>query len=669
MSDVSIQIDAQTGDISGLQKIEAGYTSVLTKARQLFQEISSPITALADRSKQARGLEDLSRKATEIEQKLARTRLDQLQGVAGPITGPGYMQSLKDDLEATNIQRQMGQQAMARPQMGGFGQRALRMGRFAGGKALRYGGAIAGIAGAYSLFSGIAENMGFAKQSEEDYAMALSQGRGMIGGDFGGKGGFFAIREILNDLGDVALATSKDMLPLLGTAKELGNLSGGKGGFTGQFAGTVNLAKMLGVDTATLNQLFQGGIRGGGFGDTEQMRLMSQGLMLNPAMRFRGTEAIQSFQQMMEGNVGGTQQLGGFGMFNLMNTLNASPFLAYRGAGGAQRMSGINQAFTQGGNENMQYFQAMALSPAFQSANNRRLAAYNATQGGPTDFGSGRYDQIIADVFQELGAFATAGDVQKQLSSLGFTGAAKYVGEQYKGNMGKMGIQNLFERYQTAYGKGEGNELLMTAQMAKDMGVSFADVGVLRKSFQDPEFIRLAKEGKLDPKEMAGAYGAFESKGAEGMTAYLSTKRKSDQAMQKMAEHIQTMVTDLLPALIPALETMAEYLPVFTKNIVKVADFIFGGTPETDQSTQKRATIQAAIEITREPSVFSEHKRRLEKQNILYPVSDAQRAAAIASEEMYRGAGPQGENAVGVLKQILKKIETPTLNQGEVELE
>jgi hypothetical protein len=572
---IDITVNAKSGDVSGIKKIEEGYQSLVNKTKQAYQSLQkeSPMQIIADRQAQRRQMTELDRKATQIEQKIARTKLGQLEDGTTE-AGTTNLAKLRTDLEKTNLQRQITQSEMR--VMPTPIRQVMGAGRFVGGKVLRYGGAIAGIAGAYGLFSGIAERMETSSQKEQEYATAIMQSGGLTGMGFGERGAFFGIEKVLEKLGETVLATSKDILPLIGTAKELGDLMGGTQGFTGKFARTVNLAKMMGVDTSVLNQLYMGGIRGGGFTDPEQMQLMSQALIMNPNMAFRGNETLQAFQQMMSGTVGGTQQLGGFGMFNLMNTLNQSPFLAYRGAGGAQAMLGINQAFTGGGNQNLEYFQAMALNPAFQDINARRLSEYNALPGGgPTNYGTGRYDQLIADVFKELGAFATAGDVQGQLSKMGFKGAAAYVGSSYA-DPNKMNIQRLFEQYRGAYGaKDEGRRFLMTAQMSKDLGVSFSDVGVLNRALQDPEFLKLAKEAKLDPEAMAGVYDKFKTGGkrAEVIAEYAKAQADKEIALQSMADSIKKMATKLLPDIVIGLDLLAENLPILTEAIVDFVKF------------------------------------------------------------------------------------------------
>jgi hypothetical protein len=594
MTDVNISIET-AGDVTGLNKIEQGYKSLIGKVKQAYQSITdvSPIRVMADRQAQERKMSELSRKANEIDRKIMTAKLDVAEGRIPKEDGATSIQRLQTESMRINYER-----AIAGDRMKEINQRRQLMGRimapgrFVAGKALRYGGAIAGIAGAYGLFSGIAGEMGAAGEREEAFATALSQARGRTGIGFAEYQAFFDINRILKEMGETALATSKDMMPMLEVSKELGDFMGGAQGFTGRFARNVNLAKMLGIDAATLAQLYTPGIRMGGFGNIDQMQGMAQMLMLNPNMRHRGTEALQAFQQLMGGTTTGTQGLEAFGMFNLMNTLNTSRFRAYRGMAGAQRLLNVNQAFTGGGNENFQYFQTLALSPAFQEANARRVAQWRAVQGGPTNYGAGRYDQVIADVFQELGAFATPADVMKQLNQMGFGGAAEYVGRQYQ-DPNKMNIQRVFEQYRAAYGsKNEGQRLFMTAQMAKDLGVSFTDIGVLNTALQDKGFMKLAAQGGLTPEQMAKTYNDFISSGRDQtkLLEVQEAKARKEQAFQEMAEHIKKMVTDLLPVIAPALTKMAEHLPVLTDSIVGLINFF----------TKKRGQPPGPSKITKE---------------------------------------------------------------------
>lgn len=586
-TDVGIQIKADA-DISGLNKLESGYQGVLTKVRSLYQEIASPITAIADRAEAKRGFDDLNRKAGEIKQQIARTRLDQLQGGFGPAAGPGYLTKLRTDLEMVQLQRDITQGGIQQPpSMLG---RAMGAGRFMGGKALKYGGAIAGVMGAYSLFSNISERMGVAEEGNMRFAMGLSAMRGRTPLDYGDVSGFYEIRELLKSMGQTAFMTAKDMIPFVDVMEEATSIFAGKGGRFGlkfdptalraDFAIAANIGKSLGVDTSALSGFLVGGMRQGAFGGTEGTR-MSTMLMLNENMMHRATEAIQSMQQLMSGTISGTQGLGAYGMFNLMQTLNESNFLAYRGTGGAQSLLGINQAFRGGGNQNLEYFRSMALNPAFQDINQRRLAEFNAMDaGGSTNYGTGRYDQMIADVFQELGAFATAGDVRKQLSSMGFTGAAAYVSERYQ-DMGKMNIERLFDQYRGAYGtKNEGRRFLMTAQMSKDLGVGFADIGVLNEALKDNEFMRRAREKGLGLGDVAESRRKWIESGAKlpEMEQYITKKTTTEEIFQAIARDMKKVSDNLLPVAIRVLSKVESFTSQTANSVDAVANFFNVGS-------------------------------------------------------------------------------------------
>ena len=585
MSDVSIDVTTK-GDVTGIRQIEQASTGMFDRLKKKFNELQAtdPSQAIADRQLQNRQFSNLERKATELERKISMARLDQLQGVAGPAGGSAYIEELRKQREVVSIQRELG---------GPPGQTMLQRGiGVAGGvgrKGLRFGSMVAGGLGAYSLMSNIFGEMGAAGDRQKSYATAASQLRDVPGVQYSDFQSFFKVNDILKEMGETALATSKDMQPMLDVAKEMGDISGGASGFTGRFAKNINLAKMLGIDTGVLSQLYTPGLRSGGFRDPGQMRGMAEMLMLNPNMRNRGAESLQAFQQLMSGTTSGTQGIGSFGMFNLMNTLNAGPARAYRGAGGAQALLGVNQAFRGGGNENLQYFQTMALSPAFQEMNEKRLQQYNkSTSAGATDYKTGRYDQLISDVFKDLGAFATAGDVKEQLSQQGFKGAAGYVGEKYK-DMGKMNIERLFDQYRSAYGaKDEGKRLFMTAQMSKDLGVGFSDVGVINKALQDEGFMKLAAEGGLSPEMIAKSYDPFIDSGRDKkkITSVMEKEATKEQAFQDMAADLKQMLTDLMPKITPFLEEMVVQLPKLTDGIVSLAN-VFGGGEKTFKQTME----------------------------------------------------------------------------------
>ena len=224
----------------------------------------------------------------------------------------------------------------------------------------------------------------------------------------------------------------------------------------------------------------------------------------------------------------------------------------------------------------------------------------------------------------------------------------------------KPSIQRVFEQYEGAYGKGEGNQLLMTAQLAKDLGVSFSDVGVLRKAFKDKGFMKLAREQKLDPKAMAKLRRVYEEKGgAVGAEDIMTAKATFEQSMQDMAIDLKTMTTELLPKLLPAIVTLAEYFPILTDSVVKIADLIFGkdkeeppeiiwdpkdikkvsegsgGLMEVDPETGEIQQVKTKFGIAKLPGVGTNKRRPAEE----------------------------------ILEDILIKIKGTTLKPGETELE
>lgn len=586
MTDVQIQIGANA-DITGLQKLETGYQSVLTKARQVYQEISSPITAIADRADAKRGLDDLNQKANEIKQQIARTRLDQLSGGYGPAAGPGYLSKLKTDLEMVQLQGDLAQGGLQQPQpiLG----RAMGAGRFLGGKALKYGGAIAGVMGAYSLFSNISERMGVAEEGNMRFATGLSAMRGKTSLDYSAVDSLYQVNELLNKMGQTAFMTAKDMIPFVDVMEEMTSTFRGNYGSDSyyrslgvtrnEFVQTANIGKSLRVDSSTLSGFLVGGMRQGGFSGPEGSR-MSTMLMLNENMMHRATESIQAMQQLISGTIHGTQGPRAYGMYNLMQTLNESKFQAYRGTGGAQSLLGINQAFRGGGNQNLEYFRAMALNPAFQDINQRRLAEFNSTApSGPTNYSTGRYDQLISDVFQELGAFATSGDVTEQLRKMGFSGASEYVAGKYK-DPTKMNIERLFDQYRGAYGtQDEGRRFLMTAQMSKDLGVSFADIGVLNEALKDDEFMRRSREKGLGVADVADARRKWTEAGAKlpEMEKYMTGKMTSEDHLQAIARDIKKVSDGLLPVAIRVLSKIESFTSQTASAIDSVVDFFNTG--------------------------------------------------------------------------------------------
>lgn len=591
MADVNIEIGTK-GDVSGIKAIGRESQNLFTQIKQSFKSLQAPMQRMADRQAVDRKMGNLERKANELERKMAQAKLGGLEGQYGPAAGPRAAEKFKADLERVNLQRtvmrteafdrQAIQQAGGPSFMGGIG----RAGRFTAGKALKYGGAIAGMAGAYSLFSGIAGGVSSAGEMNMAYANALLTGRGGNIPDYSENKPIFEVSTVLKD---TAFMVSKDMIPLLDVVKELGDFS--KGAAKGLIE-IANLGARQGVSSALISSILTGGLQSGSFSKrnifnraegtpgqwmSSNANRMIASLLMSPNMANRGTEAIQSFAQVLQGTVQGVQGTPSSGIFALLKTMNDSRFNAYRGAGGANALLRVNQAFTGGGNENFQYFQNLALNPAFQEANARRVSTFNASDRGPTDYGSGQYDQIIADVMGDLGAFSTPIALVEELTKLDFKGAASYVLDQYRGSMNKMNIQRTFEQYESAYGKGEGNRLFMTAQLAKDMGVSFSDVGVLSQALKSDSFKKLAIKGGLSPEEMAAFYKES-GPGATGeaLKIFKAERAKKEEAMIETGKAIRKMADDLLPELNKLLPVLTEGMKMLTTGVVDLVSGVSG---------------------------------------------------------------------------------------------
>ena len=571
---MQIEINTNLND-AGVRKLDSGVQNLITKTNQAYRKLQegSPIQAAADKQMHARKMDDLERKSSELERKIHRIRTLGMEGQLGP-EHKAYVQKLGLRRQALGFERsdvaglaeesraiQAKRSAMIAP--------VVRAGRFTAGKALKYGSIGAGMLGAYSLVSGIMGQVGTADEMNLAYAGALSATRGKQGLDYSNIKPYYEVQSILEELGQTAYMTSKEMIPLLDVSKELADFSraGAKG-----LIGVANIGKSLGVDTAVLSQFMTGGLQRGNFSAGGQYGDMAKMMMLNQNMMQRATESIQSMQQVMGGTMHGTQGLGAFGIFNLLDTLNSSGNRAFMGSGGASAALRFDQAFRGDGSENLQYMQTLALNPAFQQRN-QRMAGRNVTQG-PTNWGSGAYDQLIADQLKELGAFATPADLITSLKGRGISGAEGYIKKMYGGGMGKMNIQRLYDVYGGTFGagKGEGQKMFMQAQMAKDLGISLADVGVFGEAIADPKFLERAKKGKLATGEYAAAFGAYKEGGTEGLEKYFKDRKTNEEAMLAMAVGIKNAIDELKGVmnqyLKPLSEITKEWLPEIAKTLI-----------------------------------------------------------------------------------------------------
>ena len=571
-----------SGDVTGINKIEAAHTSLMSKVKEDFKAIQgkSPMQIAAETMTHERKLGDLDRRARDIERKIMATRIRMSEGTLGT-SGKQRV----DVLQAKSTRVQLAKsQAMEtqRFDVEEKQRRARMVAPFmgAGRKVLGYGSMIAGGLGAYSLMSKVFGEMEGVKERNIAYGTALSVTRGR-GGDLDYSPTdqpFFEVRKALKDLDEISVITAKDMAPMLEVAKEIGDVSGKTGANLAQIT---NLGKFLDVGSQSISQFLTQGIRGGGFEGGTQATDMGKMMLLNQNMMNRATESLQSMQQVMTSTTHGTQGLGAFNMMNLLDTMNTQGFKAYMGMGGANMMTRVDQAFRGGGNENFQYMQTLALNPAFQEQNERRRLAWKETIGGPTDYGTGQYDQIIADVFKDLGAFATPEDVRKQLAQTGFKGASKYVSEKYEDSMDKTNLERTFDIYRSTYGsKNEGQRLFMTAQMAKDMGVGFSDVSVLNLAFKNmeknPELRKMFMEGAGSNEELIKRQKAWEKSG-KSIPKYQEIMEERaaaeslaiETATQFQATKEQFMKAFADPAVKDAIVNIAKHLPAVAGAIIQ----------------------------------------------------------------------------------------------------
>ncbi len=580
MADVNISIGAQ-GDASGIASIKNEYTA-LGRAKQAYLNIKDKPQAVGARMSSERKMADLERKATDIDRRMMAAKLGMAEGSMAPTAGKEAIKKLEAESLRVNYER-----SFAREQQQIITQRSqersktfapiVGAGKFAVGKTLKYGAAGAGMLGAYSLISSIMGETGGVDQRNLAYATALSSARGRTGEgsiDYATDKPFFEIQEMLDELGQTAFMTSKEMVPLLDVAKELGDFSKMA---AKPITGAANIGKSLGVDPAVLAALLKEGLQKGGFEKGGQYVDISKMMMLNQNMMHRASESLQSMQTVMQGTMHGTSGLGGFGIFNLLDTLNTSQNRAYRGAGGAQAALRIDQAFRGGGTDDaFQYMQTLALNPAFQASNKRR--AGRNVSSGPTNWESGYYDQLIADLSQSLGAFATPEDIIKNMKGMGVTGGESYIKKMFGGDGGmkKMNVQRLFDVYGTTYGadKSSGNKFFMQMQMAKSMGVSPADIGVIGQAVNDPKFMERAKKGKLQTGEYAEAYKAYEEGGGGGYEKWFRDRSENQETMISIASDIRTTIDEMKETinnnLKPLMEITKEWLPEVVKTFIRV---------------------------------------------------------------------------------------------------
>jgi len=568
MTDLSIGITTK-GDVSGIKAIGREHQALFTQIKQSFKSLQerSPMQRMADRQVVDRKMGDLERKANELERKVAQAKLGLIEygpaaGTAGPPSaGTAAAKQFKTDLERVNLQRtvmrteaferQAGQQAGGPSFMGGVG----RAGRFTAGKALKYGGAIAGMAGAYSLFSNIAESVGTAEEMNKSFAMALSTGQ--TGMDLKDKEEFFNIKDSIKEFGQTAYITSKDMLPYIDLLKEMNaeyaimdELTGkirpfeyGKGGgpqseaYKESIARTANMAGRLSVDQSVINEFLKGGVRLRGE-DPVTGGNIAQMLMSNDRTSHMAMEVMQSMNQVLSATAHGTQSLGAFGISNLLYTINRSGPAKYLGMGGAQAIMNVDQAFRGGGgSESFQYFQNLALNPAFQEQNRAKTRGMGKRAGEETDWQSGLYDQYITDALVGLGAMGTPSALKKEFENRGIGGGiGAYIDKMYKSSgMDKTNFARVAEQYEVSYGGdlSAGRKFLMQEELAKGMGINPSDIAVITGAVKDVKYRYRQKLGGFSEGEIEDMRKQAKAGKITGVEAFIGAKSESEEEFIK----------------------------------------------------------------------------------------------------------------------------------------
>ncbi len=587
MSDVNLKLGVEGQAEVGKQINDAatkvgqttqGMTGIIQKANQYYQNLTQ------SKNQQEQKDQQHHRKELERIQKEVEARKVLLEETEKrPATSP--QEQAKRTLQIQSEQRaieQLERQAQT-PYTPSPQQRTRGLGGMGiiRSKGMRIGGAVAGLMGAYSLFSKIGG--GLSEASEQGDALANA----MLTMPEGGRGGGFSaarenifgknVTETVKELGQVALITGKDMRSMIEAMRETGDLSEKQSKIQIQIA---NEARRMAVDPAISGKAQVDLMRAGIIGGPSDYLGVQQSVFGTKGMSHRAEEMLTALSETLLATTHGPTGAGGGNVIrNLLSAFNLSGMPMYKGARGGQLLQSLDQAFRGGGDENFELFQYQALSPTAQAKNRALRGGFKGTKTGK--LGSGLYDAYLADLAQSMGAFATTESMQSKLTSLGMGDIAKYFGEQFQG--GETNIERTMQTFSRGMGIKLGSDMSsaqkvqFATQFSKSIGMEGREMDMIAfmnilLGDKDKRSAFLAEGQGLSKSDQLSLAKAKQEGDQESINR-IKNQKTIESIWQKIGEDLDRVIVDNKEAIIK----LSGYVVKGSEAILKLSDFLTKG--------------------------------------------------------------------------------------------
>lgn len=553
-----VETGKQINDAVGkVNQTASGMSTIVQKANQYFQNLTQSKNQQEQKDQQHHRKE-LERIQKEIEARKA------LQATGYDV--PTAKQQARQDLSFS--QQQKGIEALERQKQSifesqtqaiippGAQQPTSRKGIPGVRGAMRMGGAVAGLMGAYSLFSKIGGGMSTIDESQTELAQSMLTLPKKWTAGFDDSIKLFT--SDLEILGDTALITTKDMKGMIGALRETGSTSR----YTREIQVRIaNEAKMMNVDPSISGGIEQTLLRYGGIGSGDDFLQMQRRIGIRgmgTGMSHRMEELLRTQSETMMALSHGANMTGGATIENILGLLDKSGMKMFSGQRGGQLMQRLDQGFRSGGSEIFENFQYLALSPMKQ----KRVRG----KGG---FGSGLYDAYAADWIQEQGAFATKEDLIKSARGLGNQDLADYINRTRSGE--KTNIELVMSKFKKGLdiGRGGGEDLRFAAEFSGQMGgASMSDIMALNRVFSGKNRERFLKEVTalgFDKKTTAEFASVFDNESEAAK--FLKGKRTTVMEFEKIGESLNSVIKENRVVINKALKELSGWVKTGTTAI------------------------------------------------------------------------------------------------------
>lgn len=561
MTDIKIGISAtgqaeigkQINDTAAkVDKTASGMGGIIQKANQYYQQLTQSKNLLEQKDQQHHRKE-LERIQKEIEaRKVLLEETERRPATTAAEQAKRTVQVQQEQRVIENLERQAATPYTAP-------QRAPM--RIPGARgAMRVGGAVAGLMGAYSLFSKISGGMGSEDQASTELAKTMLTMPG-------GGAGFQEVREMLTSemkiLGDTALITAKDMQSMIGALRETGDMSEKSREIQIRIA---NEAKRMNVDPSVVGGIQQQLLRFGGIGGGGDFLQMQRRIGGREGMSHRVEEMLRTQAETMMALSHGANMTGGATIENILGLLDKSGMKMYSGQRGGQLMQRLDQGFRGGGSEIFENMAYLALSPMKQ----KRVRG----KGG---FGSGLYDAYAADWIQEQGAFATKSSLMKSAIGLGNEDLADYIRQTRTGESTNIElVMSQFKKGLDIRGGG-GENLRFAAEFSSQMGgASSSDIMALNKVLSGERreaFLVTAKKFGLDKKGSAEYAGAL-LRGDPEAEKFLKGKRTTETIFEEIGKNLNKVIEENKFAINKALKELSGFIKTGTETTKILTKFL-----------------------------------------------------------------------------------------------